>query len=115
MYICAMNDKEFKRKIKELGLYQAFFSGIEQSKHIDLTDEYIKLCKDLYEVGLLKEFLLIIADKKTGGLKAFRSVINGKFNHVKNWMMHAPAIGSIHYDGAYISYSEYMKIKGIER
>ena len=115
MYICAMNDKEFKRKIKELGLYQAFFSGIEQSKHIDLTDEYIKLCKDLYEVGLLKEFLLIIADKKTGGLKAFRSVINGKFNHVKNWMINAPFVGSMHYDGAYISYSEYMKIRKIVR
>ncbi len=115
MYICTMNDKEFKRKIKELGLYQVFFSGLEQSKHIDLTDEYIRLCKDLYEVGLLKEFLLVITDKKTGGLKAFRSVINGKFSHVKQWMMHAPAIGSMDYNGVSIRYSEYMEIKGIER
>jgi len=115
MYICVMIDKEFKRKIKELGLYQAFFNGFEQSKHIDLTDEYIKLCKDLYEVRLLKEFLLIITDKKTGGLKAFRSITDGKFNHVKNWIINAPAIGSMRYNGVDIRYSEYMKIKEIVR
>ena len=110
-----MNEKKFKRKIKELGLYKQFLNGLNQANHLKMDGQYMNLCDSFDDVKILREFLMLANDKKTGGLKAFVGAVSHDFSHVKQWMETAPSIGCIEYDGIDMSYRDYMNLKSIER
>ena len=110
-----MNEKEFKRKIKELGLYKQFLDGLKQANHLEMDGQYMNLCDSFDDVKILREFLMLVNDKKAGGLKAFVGAVSHDFSHVKQWMEIAPSRGFIEYDGINMNYREYMNLKGIER
>ena len=110
-----MNEKKFKRKIKELGLYKQFLDGLKQANHLEMDGQYMNLCDSFDDVKILREFLMLVNDKKAGGLKAFVGVVRHDFSHVKQWMEMAPSRGYIKYDGIDMRYSAYMEFKGIER
>jgi hypothetical protein len=110
-----MEIKKLKRKIKEQGLYSQFFKGLKQAENLKLVDEYISVVNELTEIGLVNEFLMLINDSKTNKLKGFVGYDTGKLSHVSKWIEDAPKIGCIVYEGCTMNYSEYMKLKHIER
>lgn len=107
--------KKIKRHLKEVGLYQSFVNGASQARGIKLYYEYIELCTDLYYEDLLDEFLRIIVDKKTRGLRGFVGYYSKNFSHVVDWLKDAPNNGWLNYDNDSIPYDRYMLINNIKR
>ena len=106
-------DKEFKRRIKELGLYSQFHALCIQAENIDKVDDFIKLCNDLIncDVKLFIEFAEIVTNKHTRGLRGFMHYEKKDFSHVVKWMKEPANVRSIEYDGEHMNYPDFLKIK----